>query len=533
MEWSKLLSTQRVLDLQLSCKTNQPTRRPSQFTDARTEFERDSDQLIYSSQFRRLQDKTQVIPFPEFDFVHTRLTHTLEVASVGRSLGRLAGDFVFKKEKGIVEVYPSKELFVNNVAETVRAACLAHDIGNPSFGHSGEDAISFFFEEKFRVNASGIQLIDPKSLESNTPKPVCVELEEGKGKVKVNDVDKKKLYDLLEFEGNANGFRILTNCKNKALNPTCATLGAFSKYPRESILIGDPKKKDRKKLGKSQSKYGFFQTERDLFKGIAEVLGLLPIPGLKSGDLAWSRHPLAFLMEAADDICYQMIDFEDGCRLRLINFNEDYDIPVDDKVHRLSPRQILCNIAKIDDSFDANYTDRLVDRGIRSEISYLRSKAINVLTHLVFRVFKENYEGIMTGRFDNALIECIESEEIKINLKSMEWLIRNHVYTYSPVLESEAAGFKVIGGLLRSFGETTQICKTCNGSKKENAHQKKLMSLLPQKYHPKPEMGSQPLTIETIHSRYLDIIDYVSGMTDGFAISLYRKIEGISLPEIR
>ncbi|MDR6193303.1 dGTP triphosphohydrolase [Siphonobacter sp. SORGH_AS_0500] len=502
MNWAKLLSTKRVSELSTECLATEAEAIKTQFTEARTPFERDADQIIYSTQFRRLQDKTQVIPFPEYDFVHTRLTHTLEVASVGRSLGRLAGRLILKEES--IQDLP-EGFNEGDVADVIYAACLAHDIGNPPFGHSGEDSISHYMSNA-NLSFTG------------------------------SNEDIKRIRDLTKFEGNANGFRIMARCRNKVLDPTCATLGAFSKYPRESFLKEESLLTPAQNVSKSQTKYGFFQTERDIFKQVAEELGLIPCNNFSNEDYSWKRHPFAFLMEAADDICYKMIDFEDGCRLGLINFNEVYEeIPIGKEKNSIkhidrSPREILLEIAKIDNSFDPNYSQKVSKRG-RAELSYLRSKTINVLTHLAYQVFEKNYHSIMDGSYDQALVDDISNDIVYENLSAMSHLIKKYVYNYPPVLESEAAGFKVIGGLLRAFADTASICQSCGEVK--NAEQKKLESLLPEKYRPVTESIPGTLDFEIQHKRYLDIIDYISGMTDGFAISLYRKIEGIALPEIR
>ncbi|MEM7110582.1 MAG: dGTP triphosphohydrolase, partial [Bacteroidota bacterium] len=264
MNWSKLLSEQRG-----------QKKGDEKDKGTRSAFEQDYDRVIFSYPFRRLQDKTQVHPLPEDDFVHTRLTHSLEVSSVGRSLGKKVGKVILERWPELAKRYDFHEF-----GGIVAAASLAHDIGNPPFGHSGEDAISEFFKS-------------------------------GSGAIYKNLVNELEWADLTHFEGNAQGFRILNKDQYQGLRLTYATLAAFSKYPRQSIIkCKDPKRR-------SQKKYGFFQSERDVFKSIASTLGL---PELE--EYSWSRHPLAFLVEAADDICYNLIDLEDGCRLGLVNYSD-------------------------------------------------------------------------------------------------------------------------------------------------------------------------------------------------------------------
>jgi dGTPase len=268
MNWQHLLSSKRI---------NQKSDTGS--AASRSAFEQDYDRIIFSHPFRRLQDKTQVHPLPEEDFVHTRLTHSLEVSSVGRSLGKRVGEVIIQRHPELQQQF---SLF--DFGAIVAAASLAHDLGNPPFGHAGEDAISDFFKEH------------------------------AYGKTWASAVKPAEWEDLIRFEGNAQGFRILNN-EQYGLKLTFATLGAFTKYPCPALFPERDKKK------KSQKKFGFFQSEAEEFEAIAQELGLIRDRGF-----SYSRHPLAFLVEAADDICYSIIDLEDGCRLRLLSFDETVDL---------------------------------------------------------------------------------------------------------------------------------------------------------------------------------------------------------------
>ena len=489
MSWEKLLSTTRVYN------SKNDTSPKSQFEDPRSPFERDFDQIIFSYPFRRLQDKTQVIPFPEFDFVHTRLTHSLEVASVGRSFGKLVADLIEEKEGEDA----LGENTSSDIGALIAAACLAHDIGNPPFGHSGEDSISNYFREN-----------------------------RGKEKI-LQQLSKKQKEDLCNFEGNANGFRIIANNYARGINPTYALLGAFTKYPRESYLEKEPSNIEELK---SQAKYGFFQAEKEMFKNIAEELGLIRIEDVGEEDIAYHRHPLAFLMEASDDIAYGMIDFEDGCRLGLIDFEKTYGTiklrnkknELEEKVINKSPKEILCNIAKKDNSF---YEDKLKEfDDYKQQLSYLRSKVINVLIHKCFEVFKNNYEGIMKGDFDKDLISCIDQDIID-NLEYIKVLVRKYVYQHPPVLQSEASGFEVIEFLIDSFATISNICFTCG--EEETAKQKKMKSLLPEEFQPENEIQVENLAGGEVYNRVLRILDYISGMTDKYAVHLYKRMRGIEI----
>ena len=270
MTWEQLLSLKRQGDNSKRLRIEQD--------DTRLGFEVDYDRIIFSSAFRSLQDKTQVIPLSKTDFVHTRLTHSLEVSVVGRSIGRLVGKKILEKYPHIPEVHG---YHMNDFGAIVAAASLAHDIGNPPFGHSGEKAIGEYFSI-------------------------------GKGQQYKDQLTDKQWQDLIDFEGNANGFSVLSSSRpgiEGSLRLTYAVLGAFMKYPKESLP-----KKPTKNI--SDKKYGFFQSDKDFFKEVAEELGM--IPNKSGNDIGFERHPLAFLVEAADDICYTIIDFEDGINLGLI-----------------------------------------------------------------------------------------------------------------------------------------------------------------------------------------------------------------------
>lgn len=533
MNWEKLLCCKRVADYKAENDFN-----ISQYCDPRSPFERDVDQLSFSYPFRRLQDKTQVIPFPQYDFVHTRLTHSLEVSSVGRSFGKMAAELIFKELN--TDFVCKLNICKSDIGALLSAACLAHDIGNPPFGHSGEDAISYYFNNidnnfnpesihsDFEINGDEIGVLLESVEVQNLP--FC------ENKPLMDFISKvKKWNDLINFEGNANGFRILTQKCDKGINPTLALLGVFTKYPRESWLFSNPFKglsKDNKP--KSQTKHGFFQEQKDLFQFVANELGLIKIEGVADFDIAFCRHPLAFLMEASDDIAYQMIDFEDGCRLGLIDFEKKYEkIKLRNRnnifkeiIINKTPKEILIEIAEVDKSF--NY-DMLSDSfDFKDSISYIRSKVINVLIHECFKVFKDKYEEIMHGKFDKALIDCIENNMIQKNLKIMKSLIQKYVYNHKSVLESEASGYEVIEFLIKSFAITSKICYTCG--EEETSKDKKFKSLIPDEYLPSNEKETANLSQEEKYERVLKILDYISGMTDKYAISLYRKIKGIQLP---
>lgn len=448
MNWQKLLS-----DTQLGTEDNLQTSKP----DGRSQFQKDFDRIVFSPAFRRLQDKTQVFPLPESDFVHTRLTHSLEVSVVGRSLGNLVGEQIVKRHSELKNDYTKFHF-----GEIVAAACLAHDIGNPPFGHSGEDAISEYFRS-------------------------------GNGK-RFEDIitDKKKWNDLTKFEGNAQGFRIITKLQNPKVNGglrlTHATLAALTKYPKESLTNTSVSTK------KIYKKFGFFQSEKDVFQNIAEHTGLIKF---NISENFWCRHPLSFLVEAADDICYRIMDLEDGFRLGLVSFNET--------------EELLKNLIRVDivkDYSERDETDR---------IGYLRAKSINELIKELAQVFLDNEDGILNANLEEELISLIPGAQ---GLEEIEKLSIEKIYRHRSVVEREAAGYEVLSGLLDSFITAFNEWLDGNLSPKNRT----IVNLLPKRI-----LNSSNKDTE-IYERMLMIIDFVSGMTDSFAISLFRKIKGISLP---
>lgn len=429
----------------------------------RSEFEVDFDRIIFSSAFRKLQDKTQVIPMPEEDFVHTRLTHSLEASSVGRSLGRKAGNYLTKKYPELAEMGISSY----DIGSIVATASLAHDIGNPPFGHSGEAAISEYF-----LNGNG------RKFESA-----------------IND--ELKWNDLINFEGNANGFRILTNYTggpDGGLRLCYPTLAAFTKYPRENIPSSLP---DRA----SQKKYGVFQSERDIFRQVAQELKLINLNNDSS--INYLRHPLAFLVEAADDICYSIIDFEDGLRLKLIDFTyaERFLFPIlGDLVNK----------------------EKLYHMHIDEQIAFLRASVINILVEDMSELFIKHEEAMLQGTFDTSLIKLSKYSQFIEDIKK---ITRQKVYQSRPVLEIEAAGFEVIGGLLDICIEAVNNISLNDGRKYFKS--KKILELIPEHF-----IGRNKIPEQDIYIRIIKICEFIAGMTDSYAIHFYKKLRGIELSKI-
>ena len=441
MEWEKLLSLKRHGD-------NFKRKRIDQ-DETRLGFDVDYDRIIFSSEFRSLQDKTQVVPFSQGDFVHTRLTHSLETSVVGRSLGRRVGVEILKK-------YPHLKndlgYHANDFGAIVASASLAHDIGNPPFGHSGEKSIGQYFMS-------------------------------GPGKKFGDILNDKEFQDLCDFEGNANGFKILTQSRpgrEGGLRLSYATLGAFIKYPKESLPI-------KPTSDISDKKYGFFQNEKNIYFDIANELGL------SKNDGGYNRHPLTFLVEAADDICYTIIDFEDGINLGLVD--EDYAL------------EYLINLVR--DSINTEKYHSLnntIDR-----VSYLRALSINTLINEAVGIFIENEDDILNGKFNVALLK---KSKFKPQIADIIKISIEKIYESKEVIEKEVAGYNIINKLLDTF--ISSVNRYYEGS--QTSYDDLIIKLLP---------STTNLNHDNLYSRLLEICHYVASLSDRKALSVYNKITGV------
>ncbi len=447
MNWEQLLSLRRHGDVGKRLRKEQD--------ETRLGFEVDYDRIIFSSAFRSLQDKTQVIPLSKTDFVHTRLTHSLEVSVVGRSLGRVAGKRILEKHPHLKDVHGYQ---FNDFGAIVAAAALAHDIGNPPFGHSGEKAIGEYFKT-------------------------------GQGARYKEALSEKEYQDIIDFEGNANGLKLLTESREGVeggLRLSYATLGAFMKYPKESLP-----KKPTKHI--SDKKFGFFQSEKDAFLDIAEELGLNQTR--KGKDISFSRHPLTFLVEAADDICYTIIDFEDGINLGLIS--EDYAL------------EYLIKLVK--DRINTKKYNKLAYKEDR--LSYLRALAISTLISDAIDVFVANEEDILAGTFDVALLD---KSKYTAQIDDIIALSVNKIYRSQDVLEKEIAGYKIISDLLDVY--TTALIRTHTG--KASNYDKLVINMLP---------GFYQQTDKAIYEILLNTCCYVASLSDSAAVHMHNKIMGKQL----
>jgi dGTPase len=406
----------------------------------RTAFQRDFDRIVFSSAFRRLQDKTQVHPLPNSDYVRRRLTHSLEVSCVARSLGTHFGQELRQRRDPSLS---SIDELAAQVGQIAAAAALAHDIGNPPFGHVGEEAIGNWFRE----NGSKLPGLSPGQKS-----------------------------DLESFEGNAQGFRILVRLANngRGLHLTAATLGAFTKYPTCSTARGTGY------VG--HKKYGFFQAEGPHFEKVANKLGLIP-----SATNQWKRHPLAFLVEAADDICYRIIDVEDGAKIGRIGKDEAED----------------CLVAFLNENHRREYDEEKPN----VDLGWLRAKAISSLIDATQKAFIDNEEAILSGTFSEPLLKHISRTK---ELANAQQLVKDQIFAWDRTIKAEIAGARMLTLLLDDF-----IDAALNPSKSLNA---KLLSLI-------PDFRSDA----ALYDRTLAITDYISGMTDNFLVQTYRQVHGHSL----
>lgn len=416
----------------------------------RSDFQRDYDRLIFSSPFRRLQNKTQVFPLPGSIFVHNRLTHSIEVSSVGRSLGNEIA--MRLSEKYREEPWVRK---FDSIRDIVAAACLCHDLGNPPFGHSGEKTISTYFSE-------------------------------GRGQNLHASLNDQQWSDFANFEGNANSFRLLTHQfrgrRNGGMAMTYSCLASIVKYPYSSLHAGE------------KGKFGFFSSEEEIFRRVADQLGM---PEITPG--RFMRHPLVYVTEAADDICYQIMDLEDAHKLKIISLQEALDL--------------LLNFFPEEDKLRMKHTlDRLEDPN--EKIAYLRSNAIGVMVTDCAEVFCDHEEEILTGCFKGTLIDNMQPRlrDAYSKCSATAW---RKIYCAREVVDIELAGNRIITYLLDALMDAV--------IHPEKNYSKLLLNIIPAQYD---TMAATP------YERIQSVLDHVSGMTDVYALDLFRKLNGHSLPAV-
>lgn len=444
MNWKQLISNKRL---------GQESRHAIRHDD-RSEFKRDYDRLIFSAPFRRMQNKTQVFPLPGSIFVHNRLTHSLEVASVGMSLGNDVAHCVMKTRPELADT-----LFTQ-IGTIVSTACLAHDMGNPPFGHSGEKAIQTFFTE-------------------------------GKGAYLKDRLSPELWNDITHFEGNANAFRLLAHRfkgrRDGGFVMTYTTLASIVKYPFASALAE-----------KGHGKFGFFCTEADIFRRIADDLGIIR----KSADgcpAEYARHPLVYLVEAADDICYEIMDIEDAHKLKIVTYEETKRLFLD-FFDEMGQNHIMQRI------HDEEITDD------NEKVIYMRACVINALERACVDAFMRHEDEIMRGEFSGSLIDSIDDRLVKAYHNCTE-LSKKRIYKSKPVLDVELSGFKIMDSLMEVMTEAAV--------NPQRFYSRQLISRVSSQYD---------ISAPDLETRIMAVIDYISGMTDVYALDIYQKINGISLP---
>ena len=430
-------------------------------TRGRSEFERDQDRIIFSTAFRRLNDKTQVFPVPESYFVHNRMTHSLETSAVGRSLGSIVGERILERRAGDGVAGPWGSEESRLLGDLVRAACLAHDIGNPPFGHSGEDAISAFFRGRPELLA-GLSTVEAE--------------------------------EFRRFEGNAQGLRVISRI-SPDLRLTANTIAAFTKYPRSALVEGwlEPGHEARRDM----KKYGAFSSEAATLEGLLSRFGSrrLADPGF-----AMSRFPFAWLVEAADDICYLIIDLEDAVRLRIVRLGE---------VEELLETIVRADPEGLPDLARAKMGDE------SQRMAFWRAKAINSLVFQSAEAFGSHVDELGEGTWGGSLVSEIPGAAA---LDAVRELSASRIYKDRPVLEIEAAGFEVLGGLLDIFTDVALEPSTNRGVRAAT-----ILEILP---------AIAPREGEARYDVLRRVTDYAAGMTDSYALSLYRKLKGVALPRM-
>ena len=443
MEWKQLISNKRFGQEHKHAERH----------DDRSEFKRDYDRLIFSSAFRRLQNKTQVFPLPGSIFVHNRLTHSLEVASVGMSIGNDISRRIIQKRPDL------KDTLVEEIGTIVSAACLAHDLGNPPFGHSGEKAIQTFFSE-----GPGLKI---KSM-----------------------VSSEFWDDITHFEGNANAFRILTHRfkgrRQGGFVMTYSMLASIVKYPFASSLAGN------------HGKFGFFASEAESYRKIADELGI-SCKSAPGEPLKYARHPLVYMVEAADDICYEIMDIEDSHKLKILSYAETE--------HLL--------LSFFDEDIQQKIRQRIIDEELTDEnekVVYMRASVIGKLENECVAAFLAHEEEILAGTFEGSLIDHI-SERQKKAYQECEKISYSKIYQSKPVLDIELSGYQIMATLMEVFIEAA-----VNPSR---FYSKQLLRRVSSQYD---------IENENLEERIMAVLDYISGMTDIYALDIYQKINGISLP---
>lgn len=477
MDWQKLLCSDRAY---MRKTENQREGKPS-LTDLRNEFEKDYHRIIGSASFRRLQDKTQVFPLDRSDFVRTRLTHTLEVSSFANSLGQSISKSIIENIKD-----PSfKEEYRGYISNILLCAGLLHDIGNPPFGHFGETAIRNWFRE-------------------NLPKLYF------KGKPLSALLDRQMQEDFYHFEGNAQALRLVTKLHfligSNGMNLTKALLGTIIKYPIASTEAGLPG---------NYKKSGYFYADRDVFFDIEESLGL-------NG----SRHPLTFILEAADDIAYRTADIEDAVKKGCISYGELLsELKAAGESRALGNDRYKEQVGRL----EKLYNDALGSGISRPDLFAVQNWIVNTQGKFISAAifgFTRHYGEIMEGTYREDLFSGSDMEPL---ISALGDIAYRYVFTSKPIYKLEIAAQVILSNLLDKFVRAVLCFDTeCPGEQGMTAVDEKLISLISENYmniYTRCSRGKDEK--ERLYLRLMLVTDYICGMTDSFAKTLYQELNAV------
>ncbi len=469
MNWKELLCDERI-------RTGKSKNSTS--SDLRTEFEKDYHRIIGSASFRRLQDKTQVFPLDKSDFIRTRLTHSLEVSSFAKSLGQNVGQKII--DLGIDPEFGIKEK--EDICTILQCAGLIHDIGNPPFGHFGESAI----QDWCRDNLDKIYYKSEKI---------------------TNILNEQQLNDFYNFEGNTQALRVVSKLHflvdEYGMNLTKALLGTIIKYPVSSLET------DKKSGDIRTKKMGYFYADKDTFEDIINSLGT-------NG----RRHPLTFLLEAADDIAYKTADIEDGLKkgcytyatlLSELKNDSEYDI-ADSAYHKLI------------DSLEYRY-DKAIRLGYEQPDVYaVQNWAVSVQGHSIYSVsdnFIAHYDEIMSGNYKTDLFNGTDIDGLLDKLGEIAF---KYAFTSRPIYKLEIAADTIFNFLLDRFMNSVIYYDT---DTKLSTVGNKVVSLISEDYKRIYKIYSVDKSEqEKLYLRLMLVTDYICGMTDSFAKNLYQELTG-------
>ena len=431
-------------------------------SDGRNEFENDYGRLISSAPIRRLQDKTQVFPLEQSDFIRTRLTHSLEVSYIASSIGQSI-------EKYLLDIKEINESQKGNLSSLLRVAGLVHDLGNPPFGHFGEEAIKKFFKDYFEKNHTTL-----------------------------SDLEKA---DFENFDGNVQTFRILSKLSyfgdEFGYNLTFSSLASIIKYPSNSI---DGNKDPYTEI--SKKKFGYFVTETEKYKEISDYLKLKN-----------KRSPIVYLLEAADDIAYSAADIEDGIKLGIINIQ---------KVKEIFSKYLDKNkdevLGYLDETVENYKNQKNIDDSLI--IQKFRIFTQRKMIESVIECFKKNYEEIMLGEFESEIIDKSEASDIRKSYKKLQYSIFND----KSILKKEIAGWEAIYGLLKIF---IKASSSENFKPEGNTYEARLFNIISSS-HRKVYEDVENYNLNEYKKIQL-VVDFISGMTDSYAINLFQELNGIKL----